>query len=73
MVRCPGVLLFFFVFWCCVCVYVFVPFALSVRFVFFVVGVLGGVWFVGGLFWGGFCLFLGLFFGIMVLGGFLGI
>ena len=43
-------------------------------------GVLGGVWFVWGLFWvlfyvfeGGFRLFLGLFFGIMVLGAFLGI
>lgn len=43
-------------------------------------GVVGGVWFVWGLFWvvfwvfgGGFRLFLGLFFGIMVLGGFLGI
>lgn len=31
--------------------------------------VLGAFWVFGG----GFCLFLGLFFGIMVLGGFLGI
>ena len=75
-VVCLGVLLFFFVFWCCVCVYVFVPFALSGRFVF--------LWWV---FWGCFvgcvaCLgsvlgaflgFWGWFFGIMVLAGFLGI
>ena len=39
-------------------------------------GVLWGVRLVWGLFWvfgGGFRLFLGRFFGIMVLGGFLGI
>lgn len=83
MVMCSGVLLFFFVFWCCVCVYVFVSFALSGRFVFLwglfwgcpwrgvacLGSVLGAFWVFGG----GFCLFLGLFFGIMVLGAFLGI
>lgn len=80
MVMCSGVLLFFFVFWCCVCVYVFVPFALSVGFVFLWWVFWGCCWWGVGLFWvlfyvfgGGFRLFLGLFFGIMVLGAFLGI
>lgn len=63
--------------------YVFVSFALSGVLCFgggCFVGVLWGVWLVWGVFlgvWGsilgGFCLFLGLFFGIMVLGAFLGI
>lgn len=63
--------------------YVFVPFALSGRFVFLwwvfwgcFVGCVACLGSVLGVFWvfgGGFCLFLGLFFGIMVLGGFLGI
>lgn len=80
---CLGVLLFFFVFWCCVCVYVFVSFALSGGFVFLWWVFWGCCWWgvvclgsVLGVFWvfgGGFRLFLGLFFGIMVLGGFLGI
>lgn len=59
---CLGVLLFFFVFWCCVCVYVFVPFALSGGFVF--------LWWVfwGCYWWGVVCLgsFLGVFY---VFGG----
>ena len=60
---CSGVLLFFFVFWCCVCVYVFVPFALSGRFVF--------LWWV---FWG--CCWWGVVFwynGFGCFFGFLGV
>lgn len=54
-----GVLLFFFVFWCCVCVYVFVSFALSGGFVF--------LWWV---FWG--CCWWGVACLGSVLGAFLG-
>lgn len=80
---CPGVLLFFFVFGVVsVCMFLcFLPCRGVLCFCGGCFGgVVGGVWFVWGLFWvlfwvfgGGFCLFLGLFFGIMVLGGFLGI
>ena len=56
---CLGVLLFFFVFWCCVCVYVFVPFALSGGVCVFVVGVLGVLLVGCGLFGVCFGCFLG--------------
>ena len=81
MLWCSVVLFCFLVLCLCVC---FCVFCLVGGFCVFVVGVLGVLLVVCGLFGvcfgcffgvfgGGFRLFLGLFFGIMVLGGFLGI
>lgn len=70
MPWCSFVLFCFLVLCLCVC---FCAFCLVGGFCVFVVGVLGSVLGAFWVFGGGFCLFLGLFFGIMVLGGFLGI
>lgn len=77
MPWCSVVLFCFLVLCLCVC---FCVFCLVGGFCVFVVGVLGvllvGCGSVLGVFWvfgGDFRLFLGLFFGIMVLGAFLGI